>query len=340
MMRYSFILLLFLCFTSSSILALDDDKLTRSEYIDMWKEEAIYQMVLHKIPASITLAQGILESGDGNSELARKANNHFGIKCHSDWKGKRVYHDDDKKGECFRHYKDAHSSFEDHSEFLLKKRYESLFTLKITDYKGWAKGLKACGYATSSKYAGLLIKIIEENDLTRFDKIGQNHIKKGTTPERSRYLEEEEVIAQKEEKKPKKENGRKNKGGDNGKLDDVSLVAGRAVKLSDNRIKYVIVKSGDNFEKLAEELDMMPWQLWKYNDLDKNAVLQEGSLLYLQPKRRNAKTSYHTVSEGESLWDISHRYGVKIKQICKYNDISPNYTPKAGERLALRSNPK
>lgn len=330
---------MFLCFTSMEAMA--DVKNTRAEYIERWKDEAIYQMVTHKIPASITLAQGILESGDGNSTLATKANNHFGIKCHSDWKGKRVYHDDDKKGECFRHYKDARSSFEDHSNFLLRKRYESLFTLKITDYKGWAKGLKRCGYATSSKYAGLLIKIIEENDLTRFDKIGQNHIKKGTVPARSIEEEEgEEVIAEKPETKNKKNrNRKKNTANKSNQFDDVTL-SGRNVQVSDNRIKFILVKSGDTFESLAEELDMMPWQFWKYNDLDKSATLQEGSVLYLQPKRRKAQDDYHTVAEGESLRDISQKHGVKIKHLLKYNELSANYHPKAGERLALKANPR
>ncbi len=336
-MRYFLLTCMFLCFTA--IEATANVKNTRAEYIEMWKDEAIYQMVTHKIPASITLAQGILESGDGNSTLATTANNHFGIKCHSDWKGKRVYHDDDKKGECFRHYKDARSSFEDHSDFLLKKRYESLFTLKITDYKGWAKGLKRCGYATSSKYAGLLIKIIEENDLTRFDKIGQEHIKKGTVPARSMGTSNEEVIAEKTEKKKNRDRNTKKNKPNNQQLDDVTL-SGRSIQLSDNRIKFIIVKSGDTFESLAEELDMMPWQFWKYNDLDKSTTLQEGSLLYLQPKRRKAQDDYHIVAEGESWRDISQKHGVKIKHLLKYNPSSAQQNPKAGERIALKANPR
>lgn len=123
----------------------------------------------YKIPASITLAQGILESSDGNSELASKSKNHFGIKCHSDWQGEKVYHDDDKANECFRKYDNVRDSYDDHSKFLQKKRYADLFSLSIKDYKGWAKGLKKAGYATNPKYAKLLIEIIEENNLYRFD---------------------------------------------------------------------------------------------------------------------------------------------------------------------------
>lgn len=144
--------------------------LTRKQYIEKYKDVAIRQMHKHKIPASITLAQACLESGDGNSTLARKANNHFGIKCHKGWMGKKYRHDDDKKNECFRKYNDPIDSFTDHSYFLISgSRYNSLFDLPITDYKGWAHGLKSAGYATNPKYAKLLIDIIEEYQLYRYD---------------------------------------------------------------------------------------------------------------------------------------------------------------------------
>lgn len=139
-------------------------------YIDTYSQIAMEEMLQYGIPASITLAQGILESGAGRGDLTRRANNHFGIKCHSSWKGDRVYHDDDKKGECFRKYKDAKYSFRDHSLFLAERsRYQNLFKLRKNDYKGWARGLKAAGYATDPRYPEKLIRIIEKNDLTRFD---------------------------------------------------------------------------------------------------------------------------------------------------------------------------
>ena len=159
-------LVLFLLLFSFQLSA---QNMTRNEYIDKYKDEAIYQMKKYKIPASITLAQGILESGDGNSELAKKSNNHFGIKCHSDWEGERVYHDDDKKDECFRKYNKVRDSYDDHSEFLLRPRYAALFEYALTDYKSWAKGLKKAGYATNPNYAKHLIKIIEENELYKLD---------------------------------------------------------------------------------------------------------------------------------------------------------------------------
>lgn len=140
------------------------------EYIEKFQEEALGQMERYRIPASITLAQGLLESGAGRSTLARKANNHFGIKCGGDWTGRRTYHDDDARGECFRAYKHVKDSYEDHSRFLAtKRRYAFLFDLKLTDYKGWARGLKKAGYATSPTYANQLIALIELYGLDRFD---------------------------------------------------------------------------------------------------------------------------------------------------------------------------
>ena len=159
-------LVLFLLIFSFQLSA---QNMTRNEYIDKYKDEAIFHMKKYKIPASITLAQGILESGDGNSELAKKSNNHFGIKCHSDWQGERVYYDDDKKNECFRKYNKVRDSDDAQSEFLLKPRYASLFEYALTDYKSWAKGLKKAGYATNPNYAKYLIKIIEENELHKLD---------------------------------------------------------------------------------------------------------------------------------------------------------------------------
>ncbi|MCW3122512.1 MAG: Mannosyl-glycoprotein endo-beta-N-acetylglucosamidase [Flavipsychrobacter sp.] len=144
-------------------------KNSTEEYIAFYKNTAIRQMRKYGIPASIILAQGILESSNGNSDLARYANNHFGIKCTNEWNGKTYYKDDDKPDECFRKYTDADASFRDHSEFLKRSKYASLFNLKSTDYKGWAKGLKKCGYATNPKYPELLINLIERYKLQQYD---------------------------------------------------------------------------------------------------------------------------------------------------------------------------
>ncbi|MCH2197376.1 MAG: glucosaminidase domain-containing protein [Flavobacteriales bacterium] len=299
----------------------DGERISRSEYIDQWSEEAILQMVEYQIPASVTLAQGILESGDGNSELARKANNHFGIKCHSSWKGKKVYHDDDKKGECFRHYKNATESYHDHSEFLLQNRYKGLFDLKISDYKGWAKGLKKAGYATSPKYANLLINIIEKNDLTRFDDIGID------------ILEGNQTLA--DVPSPKQNPGSNNWDKNDG-FDSVTLGGRREVLLSENKIKYTVAKSGDTPESIAAELEMMTWQIKKYNDLGKDERPSSGEIVYLQPKRSKARVDHHVKQEGESLRDISQRYGIKIKHIYRKNRLAPGSDVPAGTKLYLR----
>lgn len=301
--------------------------LSRVEYISAWKDEAIYQMVLHKIPASITLAQGILESGDGNSELAIKANNHFGIKCHSDWAGKRTYHDDDRKGECFRKYDDARQSYEDHSMFLQASRYQSLFELKMTDYKGWAKGLKSCGYATNSKYSALLIRLIEENDLTQYDKIAIQLIKDG---------EAEALIALREKNKSSQKESRKKENKKQEEKAEIILKHGNEILISDNRVKYIITKKDYDFQSLALELDMMPWQLWKYNELKKKDNIDKGQIIYLQPKRNKAAEASHIVREGESLYEISQVYGVKTASLRKRNHLVDGQKLVPGQRLELK----
>lgn len=161
------LVLLFLCACPSDAQRRNSQYL---DYIEKYKDEAVEQMQRYRIPASITLAQGLLESGAGRSALTRRSNNHFGIKCGSGWHGRKTYHDDDARGECFRVYKNARESYEDHSRFLAgKQRYASLFRLKTTDYKGWARGLKKAGYATSPTYATKLIELIELYELDRFD---------------------------------------------------------------------------------------------------------------------------------------------------------------------------
>jgi LysM repeat protein len=283
-------------------------KYTRAEYIATWKDVAIQQMKDHGIPASITLAQGILESGDGNSKLAREANNHFGIKCH-DWTGKKVYHDDDARNECFRKYRTAHESFEDHSIFLKRSRYAFLFDYKVTDYKSWAKGLKQAGYATNPKYPDLLIRIIEENNLTAYDLQGLD--KKGKKPTSTPNTSGDEIV--------------------------IDLNRGTEVYMSDNRIKYVITETDHTPKSLSKALDLGPWQIGKYNDLDKDARIPAGSKIYIQPKRNKAaNVKTHTVQKGETLRIISQEYGVKIKKIAKRSGIEENSILQPGQVLKLR----
>ncbi len=294
-------------------------KLTAQQYIEAWKDEAIYQMVVHKIPASITLSQGLLESGNGNSRLAIEGNNHFGIKCHNDWSGAKIFEDDETKGECFRKYDDASESFEDHSLFLQKKRYESLFTLDIKDYKDWAKGLKECGYATNPKYPQLLINLIEQYQLAQYDKLGLEHIKEKTTPNRSHG-------------KAPNHNPSNNK--EDGKT--INLSNNRTIKISDNKIKFIIAKAGDTPEKIAADLDIAAWQIKLYNDFQKNDTIKEGQKIYIQPKRSKAKDASHTVSKGETMWSISQNHGIKLKKLYKKNMMAFGSEPTPGQKLKLR----
>ena len=306
--------------------------ISAQEYIDAWKDEAIYQMVLHKIPASITLAQGLLESGNGNSRLAVQGNNHFGIKCHNDWSGAKIFEDDETSGECFRKYDDPSESFEDHSIFLQKKRYEPLFQLDIKDYKGWAKTLKECGYATNPKYPQLLINLIEQYGLTQFDKEGIEHIKKNTIPKRSNGKNHSPSNST----DAKTNNSRSKSGGKSSEGKTITITNNREINLSNNRIKFIYAKAGDTPEKIAEDLDLVPWLVAKYNDLEPNATLKEGQVIYIQPKRARAKEATHTVQPGDSMWSISQKYGVKLKKLYKKNLLTPGTEPQAGQKIKLK----
>jgi LysM repeat protein len=284
--------------------------MTRSEYIDTYKDLAMQEMERTGIPASITLAQGLLESGDGNGRLARKANNHFGIKCHDDWKGKTIYHDDDEKGECFRRYKSVEESFRDHSDFLTgRTRYAALFKLNKDDYKAWAKGLKQAGYATSPTYAESLIRIIEENELNKYDR---------------------EVTARlggKTREKPA--------------FESTEYAGGRKVYFN-NRVKYVKAREGDSFVSLSEELDLFQWLLPKYNELPERTVFSEGDVVYIQPKRNKAdvRNKTHTVKEGETIHSISQLYAVKQEKLVLRNQLALNDSLKVGQVLLLRGKKK
>ncbi len=301
--------------------AQSSNPLSSEDYLKKWKDEAVYQMAIHKIPASITLAQGILESGNGNSTLAAKSNNHFGIKCHGDWTGKTVKHDDDKRGECFRAYPDAAQSFEDHSVFLKKARYIQLFELEMTDYKGWAKGLKKCGYATNSKYAYLLIDLIERYDLTQYDEEGLKLIaERAAFATNSQQIDERQIALN-----PKK---------------SLTLHGNRGLQISDNHIQYTLALAGDSYDDLARVLDMMPWQLYRYNEIDriKDSPYQPaaGEVIYLQPKRNRGTKDWLQLKKDETLWEASQRSGVSVKSLIRKNRLSPKNPLPSGGKISLK----
>jgi hypothetical protein len=293
-------------FLYNGVLCQGGKGMTREEYIRTFSDLAMKEMVRVGIPASITLAQACLESNNGNSSLAVKANNHFGIKCH-EWTGKKIYHNDDSRHECFRSYSSPYESYMDHSEFLTSSsRYAALFELKPQDYRGWAKGLKQSGYATASNYATLLIRIIEENELYRYDLL---------------VLE----------------------GGMGTETDTSALVADHGYHttrkvLVNNRIEYILVEPGDTPESLRNELDLYQNELYRYNDLYKGIRLEPGQIIYLQPKRRKAAIGHeiHVVKEGQTMCDISQIYGVKLKQLYRMNLMTVGSQPEEGTEIQLR----
>lgn len=282
-----------------------DYRMSRQEYIDTYKDQAMKEMFRSGVPASITIAQGILESADGNSPLARYANNHFGIKCHNTWNGETFIMDDDAKNECFRKYNSVFESFKDHSDFLsTRSRYSELFQLKLTDYQGWAKGLKKAGYATNPKYADILIQIIETYGLHQYDKVDKMPPKEAVSS-----VERENTI----------------------------VVIDRSIKLQNN-IKYTVVKEDDSFYKVAQDMNMGLWQLYKYNDMKKGDKLESGQILYIQPKKGKGTEEFHIYKKGDDMWHVSQMYGIKLKKLYKRNDMVPGSEPNVGDTLYLRKN--
>ena len=288
--------------------ALNAQSAGRTDYIERFKETAIAEMKYSGIPASITLAQACLESGDGKSTLAREGNNHFGIKCHG-WKGGAIYHDDDKKGECFRKYKSPEESFRDHSDFLrYSDRYAFLFDLEPTDYKGWAYGLKSAGYATNPEYAKRLIQIIEENELYKYD----TDIPQTMIPPSPASIERPVAVSW-------------------------SIQLSRNI-MSRNKVKYIVANGGETIKSLANELGLFQWEILKFNDLKKNAVINAGDIIFIEAKKKEAAEhiEMHVVEEGETVWSISQRFAVREEYIRKYNGLKKNQEPSEGTLLKLR----
>ena len=308
-------------------LALFAQKITPEEYIQTYKDIAIEEMKTHKIPASITLAQGLLESGAGNSTLARVAKNHFGIKCHKGWEGDTYYMDDDEKNECFRKYDDVEQSFRDHSEFLCgRSRYAALFDLEITDYEGWAKGLKAAGYATNPKYAQLLIDRINLYDLTQYDRIALGLLEEDEVePVDPEVVEEYFELAYSPEDKSVFP------------LADMTP-EGRFI-YENNGVRFLYAKEGETPEKLAKTLGIKYEQFCQYNCLKhpEEMVFHSGDVVYLEKLRnRNWKEYKYTVQEGEALRDVALRFAVKPERILKMNRLEENAHVSTGQVLWLR----
>ncbi len=305
------------------------DRTPQTIYIEKYADLAVEEMYRSGVPASITLAQGLLESRYGQSELAVKGNNHFGIKCHN-WNGKKMYHDDDRRGECFRVYKSPEESFRDHSDFLrYRDRYKFLFDLEPTDYKGWAHGLKKAGYATDPAYPRKLIKLIEEYGLDDYDKMSRKaHRSKKKASGKAKADERPESPNSIEQARPL----------DESKKEIFHLALSRQM-FSLNGVPFVNSSAGETYKSIADANNLFLKEILRYNDLEAEETLYPGTVVYLQPKKNRAAAGLekHVVEgEDDTLRDISQRYGVKLKKLCKMNGMTADRRLVDGEVIKLR----
>ena len=302
------------------LLSIGAAKNPKLDYIDKYSDIAIKEMKRTGVPASITLAQGILESNAGQSVLATKGNNHFGIKCHNDWKGKTMKMDDNAPKECFRVYPNAEASFRDHSDFLRSRdRYKSLFELKQTDYKGWARGLKKAGYATDPGYADKLITLIEDYELYRFDK----GVKVSVKPP----LEIEEPKVVQLEPRP----GMKYQ-------ESVTFSTARKV-YSQNGVPFVYSEAGETYASIAASNGLFLKELLKFNDHEQELALEPGTIVYLARKKAQGPVGvnkYVVEKDGETLRDIAQRFGIRYAALQKLNIVLYGKTLEEGDTVILR----
>lgn len=276
-------------------------------YIDTYKDWAIEQMQQYRIPASITLAQGLLESNAGRSRLATKANNHFGIKVGGSWTGPYVVQSDDRPNDRFRKYKSARESYIDHSKFLQQRRYQSLYNLRPTDYKGWARGLKAAGYATNPNYADALIRVIEMYSLHQFDT--------------GKYRSQTKSTAATKQTE--------------------SDFFQRHIVYKNNKNYFIVVEVGDDMATISQKTCVSLRKLYSYNDLPRDYSPTAGDIIYLKKKRKCAsrefrKNPIHIVEVNQSLFDIAQLYGIRLESLCKLNGWDEPHAVQVGEILRIR----
>lgn len=307
-----------------------------SGYIEKYKKVAIEEMKLYHIPASITLAQGIIESNCGKSPLAVEANNHFGVKCHKDWTGETYLFDDDEEQECFRKYANAEESYRDHSLFLSKKtRYAALFSLDLTDYTGWAMGLKQAGYATNPEYPRLLIRMIELNNLNIYDDtnfvldIAGNEL---VSNAQSKENDKKPVIVKQEYSGLFNTHYKMPNPSDYQQVSTSKL--GRKV-YENNGIPFIFIKKGDTWYSIASEFNIYATQVYRQNDMEESDKLAIGQIIYLEGKKRKSGTKSHVFKEDETMFSISQLYGIKLKLLCKYNNLEASDIPVPGSTLLL-----
>ena len=294
-------------------------KTPQEEYIDKYAPLAQQEMLRSGVPASITLAQGILESGAGLSVLAREGNNHFGIKCHKNWKGKTMTMDDDRRGECFRVYDTPEESFIDHSDFLrYRDRYKFLFDLDRLDYKGWAYGLKKAGYATDKKYPEKLIQYIEKYNLTRFDVLSE--AEEEALPDSPNQIEEEATVVA-----PAAQ-------------EEFHFSLDRTL-YAKNGVPFIYAAEGETYRSIARDYHLFRKELLKYNDLGSEPELLPGTVVYLAAKKKKAPEGldkYIVEADGEDFHAICQRFAVREKAIMKLNGFTAPVELREGDEINLR----
>lgn len=351
------ILLSFFLLANIGVLMAQNRLKPYEEYIDTYADLAREQQEKHGIPASITLAQGLLESGAGKSELALASNNHFGIKCHNNWKGESVTYFDDGRNSCFRKYDKVSESYTDHSLFLVNgARYRFLFELDITDYTGWARGLQKAGYATDRQYADKLIRVIETYDLNQYTKGPVK--KRGKTATASTAKSRREAAKAAKVARTSKTDRTSKRTADTtiftsdiirqaqdyhamGPVTDKPGINPLATHVIDyvGTTPYIRVKYGDSFAAIAEEFGLSVRRLRSINDLPADHTLIPGEILYLDSKTTwwEGENPSHIATEGETMHQIAQRYALKLKALYQLNDLAPGTPIKAGQRILLRN---
>lgn len=332
-----------------SIVAFGQNK-TYLEYIETYQKIAVREMNSYRIPASITLAQGLLESAAGKSRLAVEANNHFGVKCRKDWTGPAIYHDDDAKGECFRKYKDALESYEDHSRFLVNSsRYAFLFDFEVTDYKSWAFGLKKAGYATDPNYPTRLIKIIEDYKLYTYDSAAT------ITPTEKPQTKDKQVsseapvtnnktkskksffskLVSSEKSKTEKDANQEKVFSDGTYIADISPFRTHELQKI-NGIKCVIAQYGDTYASIAEEFGMFEKELLRANEVKYGAVLKADDIVFLAKKKKSANSETYLFREGDTMYGVSQLKGIKVRSLYRINGLIYGKEPQVGTVIKLK----
>ena len=316
----------FLCIISLyCITAVFSQKISKQEYVETYKDFAVREMKRMGVPAAIKLAQGILETENGNSPLVKKSNNHFGIKCKSSWSAEGVSHDDDAPGECFRTYKDAEGSFRDHSNYLRgNERYAFLFRLDPRDYKGWAYGLKKAGYATNPRYPEMLIKHIEENNLQQYTMMAVNEVPFFDASKYKSDPEDKAFAA------ILKSSGSSN----NQQASFVSNTSREKIEINGSDAIYET--KGRSLLAIATENNINLNKLLEYNDMEKDGLLEQDQVIFLEKKSKEGDKDLYIVQNNETLYDVAQKNGIRLQNLYEYNDLKGDEKIFAGSKLKLK----